>query len=87
MTFTNIESLTVEKGSGYDLSVVNTTLRATYPMFIEGDGDRVEDQEGVIVFTLTPEGLIADIMDASGEVVATFAQTAQEFGHGMLWWQ
>jgi hypothetical protein len=38
-----------------------------------------DETEGVLTVTLTDEGVIADLMDADGEVVATFSNMADEF--------
>jgi hypothetical protein len=38
-----------------------------------------DETEGVLVVTLTDEGIIADLVDSDGEVVATFSNMADEF--------
>lgn len=51
------------------------TVKAFYPVMLDDD----ENNEAHIQFHLTYEGIIVDVFDHNGELVATFANTAQEF--------
>ena len=63
----------------YEFSVTDGELVATYPVTLPDS-----EEEGSIQFHLTPEGLIVDVFDYNGEIITTFAKTAQEFSDYQL---
>lgn len=54
-------------------SVFNENPTRAYPVILD------DETEGTLTIALTDEGIIADLLDASGEVIATFSNMADEF--------
>ena len=63
----------------YEFSVTDGEMVAAYPATLPDS-----EEEGSILFHLTPEGLIVDVFDHNGECVGTFTKTTQKFSDYLL---
>jgi predicted nucleic-acid-binding protein len=70
---------TADQIPSHEFTVEDGRLIATYPVR-QPDADA----DGSINFILTEEGIIVDVFDYNGEIIGTFAMTAQEFSDYLL---